>query len=504
MTGSSPSHGDDEQLIRSQIADLHWSRQEWGEWLAGLVREGVELQPERVGDAELLARRAIEQLGGRAKRWPDELIESAVRGVQRYRDLAVFSALLLALLASGPPAAQQRFADLLSTQPPANAATVGLCFQPLFRHPARAAGVFPRLLDALSHPSVAAAVLDLANFLTRKQLVTKHPALERRSMLVDLLGQLVRRLEYFEEETIQSEEHYREVARQVAEATAITIALCDALALMGGTDVIPKLYPLLELRHRRLQVEAAAALARLGEATGQQRLIELAAEPVVRLHAVQYAEELGLDEQIAAEFRTDEALAAGRAALALSQPIYFGVPPSQLEVIDRRRLPWPGFEEPVDAFLVRYAYSMEEGSWSNIACVGPSVGICTADLGDLAPDDIYAVFAGMEIAHEDIRYWDAGEWTELHRAEVARLERRLRDEGYRQIVPHLLGNFFGEWLLVAGAEREGTKGVVVVDERAARWFASTGQRPLGVAEVYALYKGRRLLETFGDEHEQDL
>ena len=129
---------------------------------------------------------------------------------------------------------------------------------------------------------------------------------------------------------------------------------------------------------------------------------------------------------------------------------------------------------------------------------GPSPIMCSADLGNLAPEDIYAVFAGLDSEHEEILYWDSGEWAEHHLAEIARSERALRDSGYLEIQPKLLARFFGDWLLVAKANWNQVTGIVVVDEQGARWFAANGPRPLGTREVFALYKGKRLLKAFND------
>ncbi len=62
-------------------------------------------------------------------------------------------------------------------------------------------------------------------------------------------------------------------------------ALCDTLALMDCQPAIGKLHQALSLRHRRVQTEAAYALARLDQEIGRQTLIGLAAEPVARLRS---------------------------------------------------------------------------------------------------------------------------------------------------------------------------------------------------------------------------
>lgn len=483
--------------IEAAIAHLGWSGEDWRQWFLETSSAAGPHQRTQAVLAERMLDQARQSLVQNSSIWDSELVAAIANWFHRAAEWERISSQLLSLLAgSSYPPAVDIFVSLLLHRPPQTPSLVAAAFQPLFRADCPVDTLFPRLLDALSQPSLAAAVLDLANYLTRRGIVSEHPARERAGELVGLMGSLVRRLEQCEEQQVSSSQQFHDVARQVAEAIAITIALCDALALIGVEEAIPKLYPLLEIRHRRLQVEAAAALARLGDETGKEKLKELAAEPVVRLYAVQFAQELGFGNEIAEEHRSPEALMLGRAALMLAQPTYFGVAPSYLELLDVRRIAWPGEEMPVEVALVRYAYTSDQGEWSNVAAVGPTVGICTADLADLAPDDIYAIFAGMEMAHEEIRHWDQSEWTEYHVAEIARLERRLRDRGYLQIEPQLLGAFFGQWFLIAKAQRESTEGIAIADDHEVRWFPTTGDRPLGVRELLALYQGRKFFEAF--------
>ncbi len=483
--------------IEAVIADLGWSSEDWKQWFLETSSNVRPLQRPQSAITERMLDQARQVLVQESSMWDSELVAAIANWFHRAAGSERLSSQLLSLLAgSSYPSAMDVFVSLLLHRPPETPSLVAAAFQPLFRVGCPVDTLFPRLLDSLSHPSLAAPVLDLANYLTRRGVVSEHPARERSGELVGLLGSLVRRLEQCEEQQVSSSQQFHDVARRVAEAIAITIALCDALALMRAEEAIPKLYPLLGIRHRRLQVEAAAALARLGDNTGKEKLGELAAEPVVRLYAVQFARELGFGEEIAEEHRSPEALMLGRAALMLSQPTHFGVAPSNLEIIDVRRIAWPGEDTPVEVALVRYAYTSDQGEWSNVAAVGPTVGICTADLADLAPDDIYAIFAGMEMAHEEIHHWDQSEWTEYHVAEIARLERRLRDRGYLEIEAQLLGTFFGQWFLIAKARRDSTEGIAVADDNEVRWFPTTGDRALGVRELLALYQGRKFFEAF--------
>ena len=59
---------------------------------------------------------------------------------------------------------------------------------------------FPNALGLLQHPSLASPLLDLANFLYRKELTSQHPANNQVEMLRILLGEVVGRFGAFEDD----------------------------------------------------------------------------------------------------------------------------------------------------------------------------------------------------------------------------------------------------------------------------------------------------------------
>jgi hypothetical protein len=395
---------------------------------------------------------------------------------------------------------------LLTDDPPREDQDVVQALAPLFQHRrGEAAALFPGLLGALAHPALAAPVLDLANFLTREGLVPRHPAADQSRQLTDLLGNLVQSLQMLEERPQAQGGSPQEISRQVAQGVALAVSLCDALALIGERQAIGKLRQTLALRHRRVRTEAAAALARLGEAEGQAELIQLAAQPVARLRVLAYAKELGILDQIEPEFQTPLARAEAELCVWLAEPTQYGVPPAACELYDQRRCRWPGYSEPVDCFLFRFLYVVTvagegERSFSNIGIAGPATHAVVADLSDLPPDDIYALFAGWQAQHEEIREFEVSRLSKSEQLEVERLKRRLHDEGFSRIEPQRMGYFFGEKALVALAHRQGVPGVAVADFQQCSFFPSRhSRRPLGPDEAYNIYKGRKLLATFNPQ-----
>jgi hypothetical protein len=285
----------------------------------------------------------------------------------------------------------------------------------------------------------------------------------------------------------------------VADAVSLTVSICDALALIGDRSHVGKLFQALELRHRRIQTEAAAALVRLGESVGKETLLALAAEPVARLRVLAYAEELGLADEVPEELQSPLARAEASLVLWLGEPTQLGLPPTSCELFDQRELFWPGYSESVTCYLFRFSYELAGGKYSNIGIVGPLVHAFAADLQDLPPDDIYAAYAGWQAEHVEIHDQDANRLGESDQRELTALQRRLHEEGYEAVQPELLGSFFGHKILVATAQRSGSPGVVVVDAEQIQWHHSVNrQRPLGPPEAWSIYKGRQLLATFND------
>ena len=410
---------------------------------------------------------------------------------------------ILAWLAlSGSPAELSLLANLLVEDPPREEEDVLLALTPLFQNPKLpASALFPRLLDALPNPLLAAGVIDLANFSLRQKLVQQHPAAGISGKLIDLLGQLVGTLGKLTEQAPSEQHSMAEIGRQVAQCVSLAVSLCDALALIGDQAAVGKLHQAMDLGHRRLRTEGAAALARLGESYGQEELVKLAAEPVARLRVLAYAKELGLEDKVAPEFRTPEARAEAELTVWLAEPTQFGLPPTKCELFDQRKQFWPGFRESVECFLFRFTYELtvEDAArtYSNIGIAGPLAHAFTADLADLSPDDIYAAFAGWHAQHEDIREYDVARLSKSEQMEVVRLERRLHDAGYREIQALQMGYFFGEKGLIAQASRENVPGIAIADFTDISFFPIRNVRKaLGPREAYSIYKGRKLLKTF--------
>jgi len=400
-------------------------------------------------------------------------------------------------------AALSALVSILATNPPKSWMEAAQVISPLMQHRDwTLAAVFPGLLDAIEFPSVAVPAIDLANYVTRIGKAGKHPATGRVETLNRLLGAVTRQLERFEADPTTLGDDVPTVQERLAEAVALSVSVCDALGLIGDVTSKPRLQAAMQLRHRRVQCEAAGALARLGDSDGRERLIVLAEEPSARLRVIAYAEELGFEEDVPDEFRTEAAIAESEVAIWLTQPDRFGVAPTSVETIDQRQWMWPGYEDAIDCFLIRFSYDLGTRTYSNIAIAGPAVYALACDLADMQVDDIYAVYAGWQAEHDEIFTVEPTAFNESQRRVVNEFKAHLGRAGYEDLSCELFGVFFEEHAAIFSASRDGKPCRVLTDGLEVIHTPIAGRaRPLQGSDLWNLYKGRKILRTFNPQAE---
>ncbi len=386
----------------------------------------------------------------------------------------------------------------LIDDPPASGDGAALALVPLFqRRVWPAAAVFPRLFAALQENALAAVILDLANFLTRQQRVAEHPGADRAMTFAELLGRLSLTLGRLEESPQEFALSPEELTIKVSESLSLIVALCDTLALIGDPSVSGKLHQALELRHRRIRVEAGWALARLNDPRGVEALMAMAAEPLVRTRALAYLKDLGQLDKAAAEHRTPMAQAAGALAAWLAEPMRFGIGPLSIELIDQRQQYWPGYDDRVECFLFQFEVPLPEANLVGVGIAGPLVHASSIDLSDESPENIYAYYAGLSVEHEAIREQRVEQLTNRELTEWARLKPALVEAGYLDLQLQGVAQFFEHFYWLAEARYEGTPGLLVLEGDRPYWYPHRSNlRPLKSDGLYALHKGRVLLETF--------
>ncbi|MGB7325325.1 MAG: HEAT repeat domain-containing protein [Rubripirellula sp.] len=403
---------------------------------------------------------------------------------------------LLATIGSRPSLA--RLLGMLQQSPPEKWIEAAQVLSPLMQNddwPTDA--VYPELLGAIQHPTLASPILDLANYLVRKQRVAIHPATDRIETLNLLLGEISGRLARFEEDPHTFGDDVDTVQNRLGEAVALAVSLCDTVGMLGQESSVGKLHQALDLKHRRVQCEAAGALARLGDSDGKARLIELTKDPTARLRAIHYADELGLGNRVEEQYRSDTSTAESELSLWLSQPQQMGVPPTSVEVVDTKRMLWPSFTDPVDIHLVRFEYNFGERVYSNVGITGPVTFAMSADVADFAMADIYAIYAGWHAEHPEIFIVAAEHLNEVQIRVMSAFQKHLEQTGYESIKPALLGFFLEEKAGVFMAMRDNKPCAVVTDGLETVDYPVGGRlRPITPGDLFNLYKGRKMLRTF--------
>ncbi len=392
----------------------------------------------------------------------------------------------------------KQLTSLLVQSPPSNWMEVGLIVSPLMQSSQwDIQAVFPQLLAALEHASLAAPILDLTNYLQRSGRSKQHLASERVESLNRLLSAVTKQLEAFDEDPRSFGDDVKTVQERLGQAVALAVSLCDALGLIGDTTSKPRLRDASQLRHRRVQSEAAGALARLGDEDGIAQLIALAQEPSARLRVIAYAEELGLIDQLPEALTTDEAIAEAEVALWLAQPDRFGIPPTSVKTIDSRRWMWPGFNDAVNCFLVQFTYDLGSRHYSNVALAGPATFALACDVADLPVDDVYAVYAGWQAEHDDIFTIAAGAFNSGQQRVVEELQGFLERLEYEELTAELFGVLLDEHAAVFRGSKAGKPVRVITDGLETIPLPIEGRpRPLQANDVWNLYKGRKMLRTF--------
>ncbi|MDB2687279.1 HEAT repeat domain-containing protein [Mariniblastus sp.] len=410
---------------------------------------------------------------------------------------------LLRLLATiGTEESLRQWSDMVCGNPPYHRLGMVLVFAPLmqpgFEPPE---WLLDQLLnDATTHSQTAPAVYDLLNYYYRHRKVDVHPAAPRADALVGLLSQLIQQLGKIESGNLPANATPDSINQLISDSVALIVAICDSLALLQHKESITVLADALGLRHRRVQTEAAAALARLGIEQGKTALIALAKEPVARLRVLAYADELGFRDEISLELQGEISLAESHLAIWLAEPGQMGLAPSKTQLVETREMYWPGYEHPVQCFLFEYFYGLGESAHSNIAICGPMTHAFAADLKHLSPDELYAAFAGWQTVHQEI-FQIAPE-----RAETAypndwrRLVGDLHAEAYDEAEIKMAASFFGQLLLIAEATNEGKPGTAIIDTGSKSWFAAGNpEAPIDWSLAYAMWRGQQMLNSFNEQ-----
>jgi hypothetical protein len=405
-------------------------------------------------------------------------------------------ALLQVAFASGHSTAIRMGVDLLLQAPPDSWSSSALSLSPLLQYDDWDIDiVFPRILES-TNPSILASALDIANHLTSKGRVDAHPCRERYNELVQLLGSIVQRLGVLEEDPKRFGETAKEVQRILFDSVSLCVSLCHTLSQLGNDSCIGKLRQAADLKHRRIRTEAAYALAKLGSEQGFEMLVELASDPSTRSRALAYAEELDCLERIDERNKTILAHAEAQLAQWLAQIEQMGLPPTRMELLEQRTLPWPGYDGPQECFLFRFGYGLQDSEFSNVGIAGPTVKAFSQDLANVPIDDAFAMFAGWDIEHPEVYEQPAHQLaTSVQELVQSWIDGPLSHE-FETVELSFIGHFFGQDVLVAFGTKDLRKQPFAFDGDQLIVCPSLKPNQETLSLVYYLWRGRAFFRAF--------
>ncbi|MEM9410414.1 MAG: HEAT repeat domain-containing protein [Planctomycetota bacterium] len=489
-----------ERHVLSLIGDLRSMNQEQ---YPGLIRELLTFAQASNSDrwASLISL-VLSGLPLESKQWvPDDSVEALVQLYQTCPDDSILRSHLLCLIgSSNRDNAQKTWVDLLCNSPPQNNENIQLAFAPFIDHQDRF--IDERLLQILidratHHLTIAASIYELCNHEFRKGRNRPHLLQARSRDLVELLGNLIFQLGRIEEGHLPPETNPQEIASIVQNSVALIIALIDAVSLLQEEQAIGKLYQAIELKHRRIQVEAAAGLARIGEESGQDKLVDLAQHPVVRPRVIAYARELGFENKISLEFQGPIAEAESSLALWLGSPQQMGLAPTSIELVDERTLYWPSYEDPIHCFLFQFEYGAGDQAFKNIGINGPLTHAFTSDIRHLSAVDQYSAFAGWQTMSDEIYTIPIDRAERLIPNDFMRLRNNLDAEDLDSFELQTIASFFGEYAMVVSASKEEQPGTMIVDINQSEWIPEgNSQSAIDWTLAFDIWKGRKLLTNF--------
>lgn len=430
--------------------------------------------------------------------------DQAIEWLQEIYSLLANSSLgrgyILAWMArSGNGDAFSWFVDQIAENPPLDPNALSVAFAPLLTSQDWNHSVlFQKLFSSVSDSLSINLAIDVANHLFRKGH-HPHPLTDYRVGLVEVLNSIVDRLEILQKSVPENAEVARSNAETVDESVAFITSIADALRLIGDRQTIGPLKRAMELEHRRIQCEAAVALAALKDPEGIKTLIALAEEPVVRKRVLSYAKELELDININPKFKTPAAIAESGFVEWLARQENFGVPPSECKLIDERLQYWPGFENAIPCMLFEFAYTAGENRFESVGIGAPCTFAFKSDLASLTADDCYQVFAGFDLEHDEVFLLEYSKATTRFRQEVDYLKQSFPADAKIQWLG--LGTYLGDKILMGQIDKSDEMGFVAWDGRyLAHLELSGAAQPFQWQLFWYWCVGKRLFASFEQYH----
>ncbi|WP_109489230.1 hypothetical protein [Occallatibacter savannae] len=245
------------------------------------------------------------------------------------------------------------------------------------RHPWRAE-IIEALREPLPEGFVAITFLDLCNAAGRSGGLKHHP-FDTESGLEMLLSWV--------RETGDRSSH--------ALSAAASIPFLSP-RVRGEVQTLANQHP-----DRGVQLEAAWAAAACGDERGFQKLEAASAVPQDAAAAMHYLTELGAENRIPPQSRTDDFKAISEMCQWLGHPNEFGAPPEEIQQVDARELFWPPKDDRRKLWVFRYRYPPDEGKTEPKMGYGMVGSVTFALFGeataDLSPEQVFGLHCAWEL-----------------------------------------------------------------------------------------------------------
>lgn len=155
-----------------------------------------------------------------------------------------------------------------------------------------------------------------------------------------------------------------------------------------------------------IQIEAAWAGAKIGNEKSIDKLVNFAKDYKYSTKAVNYLNELHLENKIPTEINNSDFQALAEMCNWLSHPNEFGSYPDQAIIFDKRNLYWPPTKDTRTIYLIKYTYKKHNEDGSDDVGIG-LVGSVTFSLFGLdnmlklKPIELLAIHCNWELEKEN-------------------------------------------------------------------------------------------------------
>lgn len=245
-----------------------------------------------------------------------------------------------------------------------------------------------------------------------------------------------------------------------------------------------------------VQIEAGWASAKIGQEIGLQMLAEFCLDPNYSSTATRYLEELGRTDRIPNQAQDPDFQATAEFANWLAHPNELGRHPDELEIVDKRTIPWPPSGEEKTLWTIRYRLKDEYGLEADDVDCGLVGGTTwcffSYSMHQRPPEDCLAIHCSWELGLEESDVenssdYDAflSQWPHEPLADAAVIR-------VVEIPPQLQ---YGRRLVaLATGKCGGETGWAILDGQHSAWYpASEMPTDQNDSVVLKLHIGRRLL-----------